>query len=80
MNQSAGALALAGRDQGVSFGLLVAEADLAVVLPCLNGLVVGILILGDLKDSIGFIEVVGISEGEGFSLILGLDHHIFHPA
>ena len=62
VDESAGALALAGRDQRIVFRFLVAEAHLAVVLAGLDGLVVLYLVLADLEDTVGLLEVVGVSE------------------
>lgn len=70
VDESACSLALAGRNQRISFRFLVAQTHLAVVLACLNSLVVLYLVLADLEDAVGLFKMIGIPERVGLCLIL----------
>lgn len=59
MNEPAASLAVTGGNQGISLTLIVNETHLAVVLSFLRWFVN--LIFADLKNSVGFFEVVGVS-------------------
>lgn len=78
MYQLAAALAVTGRNQGIFDGFLAAQAHFAVELLC-AGLSIDFM-FADLKDAVGFLEVIGIAESKRFLLVFRLDHHILHPA
>lgn len=80
MDEPAGPLALARRDQRIALSFFITQTDLTVILTCFNGLVMLYLILADLKDAVSFLEVIGVSECVGLSLVLRLNDHVFHSS
>lgn len=80
MDQPATSLAIARRNQWVTFGLLAAKTDLTAVFSFLYCLVVVLEVLGDFEDAVGFVEVDGIPNGGDAGFIFGLDDHVLDSA